>query len=125
MGFVFYPPVALLLAWLAQSGVLSQAPRAIGVLLRIPSALFAIWMIYLAGSAAFRLLVFGVRSIAARSEQGRDDILLALLYLARLPLYLLLFGWLASASHWWGLRPSPEPTPEGRPSVETPLPARH
>ena len=125
VGFVFYPPAALLLAWLAQSRVLSQAPGPIGVLLRVPSALFAAWMVYLAVSAVYGLVAFGVRWIVARSEQGRDDVLLALLRLARLPLYVVLFLWLASASHWWGLRPTSEPTLEGRPSVETPLPARH
>jgi hypothetical protein len=125
VGFVFYPPAALLLAWLAQSRVLSEAPHPVGVLLRIPSAVFAAWMIYLACAAAFGLVVFGVRRVVARSEQTRDDVLLALLRLARLPLYVLLFLWLASASRWWGLRSTSEPQPEGRPSVETPQPARH
>jgi len=115
MGFVFYPPAALLLAWLAQSRVLAQAPGPIGVLLRIPSAVFAAWMVYLGVSAAFRMAAFGVRRAAAKGEQGRDEVLLALLHLARLPLYVVLFLWLASASHWWGLRPAGAPPTEGRP----------
>ena len=120
-GFIFYPPAALLLAWFAQSSVLSQAPRQIGVLLRIPSGVFAIWMIYLSCSTAYRLLVFAVQWVVARSELVRDDFRLALLHLARLPLYVVLFWWLASASSWWGLRPSStlptEPTSKGRPST--------
>lgn len=127
MGFVFYPPAALLLAWLAQSRVLAQAPGPIGVLLRIPSAVFAAWMVYLAVSTAGRLAAFGVRWPAAKSEQGREDVLLALLHLARLPLYVVLFLWLASASHWWGLRPAGEPNIEVLPpAAESPTPpARH
>ena len=127
MGFVFLPPAALLLAWLAQSGLLSQAPHAIGVLLRIPSAVFAAWMIVLAGSTGIRLFAFGLRWIGERSALGRDDFRLALLELARLPLYLLLFWWLASASQWWGLRPTSVPINEGRPSPAgnaTPAPPR-
>ena len=122
-GFVFYPPAALLLAWFAQSTVLSQAPHPIGVLLRIPSALFAIWMVSLACSTAYHLLVFAARWIAARNELVRDDVRLALLHLARLPLYVVLFWWLATASHWWGLGPSSDLPAEGRsPAAPSPAP---
>ena len=126
-GFVFYPPAALLLAWFAQSSVLSQAPRPIAVLLRIPSAVFAVWMVSLACSAAYRLLLFAAHWIVGKSELAREDFRMALLLLARLPLYVVLFWWLASASSWWGLKRSSVPPMEGRPpAARSPaLPARH
>lgn len=96
--------MALLLAWFAQSRVLSEAPGALGVLLRIPSGVFALWLGYIAARAAYRLIRFDMGSTVAGREHGRDDFRLALLHLAQLPLFVVLFWWLGSASHWWGLK---------------------